>query len=156
MSRNYLDLPKRSNSGFIVGFIGGIIMIFVSLAIFFMNGADTDGDILVWFIQVVVYLFLARIAAGRQADQQARSYEPTRGVQGAGVGAPLTTSIMMWIFIILRGIVRDAMGITITIEPISFCGWIILDVILALGIGGLAARSIIKQHESNPYDTSNF
>jgi hypothetical protein len=156
MSRNDLELPKRSNPGFQVGFIGGMIMIFVSLAIFFMNGADTDGDLLVWFIQVVVYLFLARFAASRQADQQSRSYEPLRGVQGAGVGAPLVTSIMMWIFIILRGVIRDALGMTITVEPISLCGWIILDVVLALGIGGLAARSIIKQYEVDPYDTSNF
>ncbi|MBK6647475.1 MAG: hypothetical protein IPG44_17305 [Anaerolineales bacterium] len=131
-------------------------MIFVSLAIFFMNGADTDGDLLVWFIQLAVYFFLSRIAASRQVEQQSRSYEPTRGVQGAAVGAPIITSIMMWVFIILRGIVRDAMGMTIFIEPFSFCGWIILDVVLALGIGGWAGLAIIKQHEGDPYDSSNF
>ena len=160
MSYYDLEPQKRSNifrhPGFQVGLVGGLIMILVSLAVFFMNGADTDGDVLVWFIQLIVYLFLARIAASRQADLQSRSFEPTRGIQSAGVGAPLITSLMMWSFIIIRGLVRDAMGMTIEIRPVSFCGWIVLDVILALVIGGVAGRSIVKQHESNPYDTSNF
>lgn len=156
MSYNDLEPQKRSNPGFQVGLVGGVIMIFASLAVFFMNGADTDGDLLVWFIQLAVYFFLARIAASRQADMQTSSYEPMRGVEGAGVGAPLTASVMMWIFIILRGIVRDAMGMTITIEPVSFCGWIILDVVLALAVGGLTGRAIVKQSQSDPYNTSNF
>lgn len=160
MSSYDLEHQRRSNifrhPGFQVGFIGGLLMIFVSLAVFFMNGADTDGDVLVWIIQLVVYLFLARIAANRQADIQTRSYEPARGVQGAAVGAPLTTSIVMWVFIILRGIVRDAMGMMIVIEPFSFCGWIVLDVLIALGIGGLAGRSIIRQRAADPYDSNNY
>ncbi len=146
MSAYDLEPQKRSNPGFQVGLVGGIIMIFVSLAVFFMNGADTDGDLLVWFIQLVVYFFLARTAASRQAELQSRSYEPTRGVLGAGVGAPLTTSMMMWVFIVIRGIVRDMLGMTITIEPVSFCGSIILDVVLALGIGALTGNAISKQH----------
>lgn len=147
---------KRANPGFTVGFIGGLVMIFVSLAVFFMNGAETDGDLLVWFIQLVVYFFLGRAAASQQAERQRHTYEPAHGVVGAGVGAPLVTSIMMWIFIILRGIVRDALGMFIAIEPVTFCGWIILDVVLALGIGGLMGRSVEKQYRANPYDKSNF
>jgi uncharacterized membrane protein len=156
---SYYDLEprKRSNifrhTGFRVGFIGGILMILVSLAVFFMNGADTGGDLLVWIIQLLVYVLLARIAANRQADLQSQTYEPVRGVVGAAVGAPLTASVMMWIFIIVRGIVRDAAGMTIIIEPIMFCGWIIFDVLLALGIGGMIGRSVMRQRQPSPYDS---
>jgi hypothetical protein len=153
----YETEPKRRmNAGFPIGLVAGLIMILISLAVFFMNGADTNGDLLVWFIQLVVYIFAGRMAASRQADAVRHTYEPTRGVQGAGVGAPLIASILMWIFIILRGIVRDAMGMTIMIEPVTFCGWIILDVLLALGIGGGTGRAVLKQFQPNPYDTSNF
>jgi hypothetical protein len=156
MNYNEIEPKKRINAGFRVGLIGGFVMILTSLAVFFMNGADTDGDLLVWFIQLVVYVFLGRLAAQSQAETQLHTYEPTRGVQGAGVGASLTTSIIMWIFIIFRGIVRDAMGMFITIEPVSFCGWIVLDVLLALGIGSWAGHSVVRQHQSGPYDTNNF
>ena len=152
MNMDDFEPRKRSNPGFQVGLVGGIIMIFVSLAVFFMNGADTDGDLLVWFIQLVVYFFLARTAASRQAELQSRSYEPTRGVVGAGVGAPLTTSVMMWVFIIIRGVVRDALGMTIWIEPFGFCGWIIVDVVLVLGIGALMGNSIVNQNKPDPWD----
>lgn len=156
MNSNDLMPLKSKNAGFQVGLVGGIVMIFTSLAVFFMNGADTDGDTLVWFVQLIAYGFLARTAASRQAEMQARTYEPTRGVQGAGVGAALTTSAMMWIFIIVRGVVRDAMGMTIMIDPLGFCGWIVLDFVLALAIGGLIGGAIVKQVKSDPYDTNNF
>ncbi|MBI5823892.1 MAG: hypothetical protein HZB18_07695 [Chloroflexi bacterium] len=156
MNSNDLIPTKSKNAGFQVGLIGGVIMIFTSLAVFFMNGADTDGDTLIWLIQLVAYIFLARTAASRQAEAQSRTYEPARGVQGAGVGAALTTSLMMWIFIIVRGVVRDAMGMTITIDPVSFCGWIVLDVVLALVIGGLMGGAVAKQVKGDPYDTNGY
>jgi hypothetical protein len=155
---NYTELEphKRIHPGFTVGLAGGLVMMLISLAVFFMNGAETNGDLLVWFLQLVAYFFLGRIAAGQQAESQQHTYEPTRGIVGAAVGAALVTSIMMWIFIIVRGLVRDALGYFIVIEPFTFCGWIILDVSLALGIGGFAGRSVEKQYHADPYDTSNF
>jgi hypothetical protein len=156
MNYTELDPKPRVNAGFPVGLIGGLVMIFTSLVVFFMNGADTDGDLLVWFIQLVIYIILGRTAASRQAESQRHTFEPTKGIAGAGVGAPLTTSVMMWVFIIARGIIRDAMGMFIAFEPFSFCGWIIIDVLLALGIGNITGRSVLKQYNPNPYDTSNF
>lgn len=154
------ESQNRSNifrhTGFQVGLVGGTIMTFVSLAIFFINGTETDGDLLVWLIQLVVYVFLARTAANRQSEMQTRNYEPTRGVQGAAVGAPLTTSLMMWLFIVARWLVLDGMGATVDIQPFNLCGWVILDVVIALAIGAVAGRAVVKQHEGNPYDTSNF
>ena len=147
---------KRMNTGFSTGLVGGLIMILVSLAVFFMLGGETDGDVFVWLLQLAVYFFVGRAAAGRQAEAQRQTYEPGRGVVGAGVGAPLTVSGMMWLFIIIRGIVRDAMGMTIQMEPVSFCGWIIVDVLLAIGIGGWTGRSVFNQEQANPYDSNNF
>jgi hypothetical protein len=147
---------RRTNPGFVVGFAGGLVMIVISLTVFFMNGADTDGDVLVWLIHLVVYSFLGRIAASQMAEMQQDSFEPTRGIVGAGIGAPLVASVMMWIYIILRGIVRDAMGIYIVIEPVSFCGWVIIDILLALGIGGLAGKTVQNRYGADPYNSGNF
>jgi len=147
---------KRMNAGFTVGLLAGLVMIIVSLAVFFMRGSETDGDVFVWLLQLAVYFFAGRMAADRQAEAQRHTYEPGRGVVGAGVGAPLTVSGMMWVFIIIRGLVRDAMGMTILMEPVTFCGWIILDVLLALGIGGWAGRAVFKQEQASPYDSNNF
>jgi len=155
---NYPELEprKRPNPGFTVGLTGGLVMIAISLAVFFMNGAETNGDLLVWVLQLVAYFFLGRIAAQQQAEIQQHTYEPTRGIVGAGIGAPLVTSILMWIFLIIRDVVRDALGNIVLLEPITFCGRIIVDVLLAMGIGGFAGRSVEKQYHTNPYDTSNF
>jgi hypothetical protein len=153
----YDTRPKKQlNAGFAIGLVGGLIMILVSLAVFFMRGAETDWDAFVWMLQLAVYFFVGRAAASRQAEAQRQTYEPGRGVVGAGVGAPLTVSGMMWLFIIIRGIVRDAMGMTIQMEPVTFCGWIILDVLLAIGIGSWTGRSVFNQEQANPYDPNNF
>jgi len=144
------------NAGFTVGLAAGALMVLISLAVFFMRGGETDWDLLVWIIQLAVYYLAGRAAARRQAEAQRHTYEPGRGVVGAGVGASLTISGMMWLFIIIRGLVRDAMGMIIIMEPITFCGWIIFDVLLALGIGGLAGRAVFKQEQASPYDSNNF
>jgi hypothetical protein len=41
-------------------------------------------------------------------------------------------------------------------EPVTFCGWIILDVLLAIGIGSWTGRSVFNQEQANPYDPNNF
>lgn len=154
---SYDTRPKKQlNAGFATGLVGGLIMILVSLAVFFMLGADTVGDGFVWLIQLAVYFFVGRAAAGRQAEAQRHTYEPGRGVVGAGVGAPLTVSGMMWLFIIMRGLVRDAMGMTILMEPFTFCGWIIVDALLAIGIGSWSGRAVFNQEQASTYDSNNF
>lgn len=156
MSYSDFDEHPSRNKGFSVGFVGGLIMIFVSLLVFFMNGARTNGDILVWVLQLLVYFFVGRTAAIQQAEAQENTYEPTKGIVGAGVGAPLIVAIMMWVFIIIRAFVRDAAGNFVFIEPLSFCGWIIIDVLLAIAIGRAAGSTIEKQYDLDHYDMDRF
>ena len=143
---NDLGNKRSPNPGFKVGLIGGMIMALINLVVFFVNGADTRGDFLVWIVQVLSYFLLGRMAANRQADLQRYTYEPTRGIVGAGVGAALTTSVLFWLYIILRGLVRDAFGVFIVMYPIQFAGWIMVDVTLALMIGAFAGRSVLRHN----------
>lgn len=138
--------PRRPmNAGFQVGLMGVLLMAFINLLVFFLNG-DSRGDFLVWLFQLVVYYVLGRLASARQAELQRHTYEPGRGVSGAGIGAALVTSIGMWIYLILRDVFRSALDAVVFLWPLLFCGWVITDVLLALGIGSLAAHSISREH----------
>ncbi len=138
--------PVRSNAGFEVGFVGGIILALMNLTVFLINGGDTIGDGVVWFLQVGMYFFLGQIAAHRQLARNLHTYEPLRGVEGAAVGAPLVTSLVMWLYIIIRGVVRDALGIFIFVEPFSLCAWIFIDVLLAIGLGSAAGHRVLRAY----------
>lgn len=141
-----------SHPGFQVGLIGGILLMAINLLLFLLNRGDTLADGLVWIFQVIAYFFLARAAAHRQAELRMRTYEPTRGITGAAVGAALTTSIFMWLYIIVRALVRDALGMFIIVEPLSLCFWIFIDVVIALVIGNAVGRSVEKHYGATPYD----
>lgn len=138
--------PKPRNMGFQVGLWGILLIACINLFVFFLNGADSHGDFLVWLLQLVMYYFLGRLAAKRQIELQRHTYEPSRGVIGAGIGAALVTSLGMWIYLILRDVMRSAFGVPIFFWPPLFCGWLMIDVLLALGIGRLAALSIYKEY----------
>lgn len=138
--------PRRPmNAGFKVGLTGVLLMACINLLVFLLNG-DSRGDFWVWLFQLVVYYVLGRLASARQAELQRHTYEPGRGVSGAGIGAALITSIGMWIYIILRDVIRSALGAVVFFWPLLFCGWVIIDVLLALGIGSLAAYPIAREH----------
>jgi len=148
MNNDYLPSNQGNPTGFglKVGLVGGLLIMAANLLVFFINGADPRGDGVVWILQVISYFFLGRLAASRQAEAQLYTYEPTRGIVGAGVGAPLVTSFLVWLYIIVRGLIQDAMGILVLVEPFSLCGWIFVDVLLALGIGNWMGRSVEKHH----------
>lgn len=136
------------NAGFRVGMIGAVIMIVVHLFLLLINQGETNGDLLAWLLQLVVYFFAAQSAAQQQYDAQERSYEPLRGVQAAGVGAALTISFLVWVYIILRGVFRDAFGITIDMNPVWLYCMVVLDVLLALGLGSWGGHLVVKKYEN--------
>lgn len=139
---------KRVNAGFRVGFVAGLIMVGIHLALLFFNGGTNEGDLLAWIISWFVYFMAARVAAERHYREQRDSTEPLRGVQGAGVGAALVTSVIVWIYIILRGVFRDAVGVQILVEPIGLYCMIVIDVLIALGLGALGGKRIERKHQS--------
>jgi hypothetical protein len=144
------DQPHRSNplghAGVRVGAVGGIIMIGVHLFLLLINGGENRGDVLAWLIQLAVYFFAARIAAEQHYNSQRDDVEHLRGVRGAGVGAALVTSFIIWLFIIFRGVFRDALGITVIAEPISLFCLVVFDVLLAWGLGAWGGGLIVKKY----------
>lgn len=140
----------RSNifrhAGFRYGAVGGIIMIGVHLFLLLINQGTNRGDVLAWIIQLAVYFFIARSAAERHHSAQIDDPEHLRGVVGAGVGAAVVTSVIVWLFIVLRGIFRDALGITVIVEPISLFCIIVFDVLLALGIGAWNGNAVKNRY----------
>jgi hypothetical protein len=144
---------KRSNiflnPGFRFGFVGGLIAIVINLFFVLINGGDNRGDLLAWIMQILIYYFIARAAAENQAQVNNRSgqFEILRGVTGAGVGAALVTSIMVWIYIIIRGVVRDSFGVFVIVEPVGLFLIILIDVLIALGLGALGGSQVARHHQ---------
>jgi hypothetical protein len=67
-------------------------------------------------------------------------------VKAAGLGAGLTASVLVWVYIIIRGVVRDAFGISIIVEPFSLCVGIFMDVVIAIALGAWGGNSIAKKY----------
>ena len=151
--------PKRKmNSGILVGLIAAVIMMGVHL--FFMlilsgqnsNGWIHTGDWIANIIQLFVYFFASHSAAERQYHNQERdATDALRGVRAAGIGAAITTSLLVWVFIIVREIIYDATGVTVTPDPFGLCAWIVVDVLLAIGLGAWAGGMVEKKYRPQGY-----
>ncbi len=139
---------RNKNAGFKVGFVGGIVMWAIHIFMLLLFGNTNYGDTIAWFIQLFVYLLIGKSAAQKQYEAQRDDVDALRGVRGAGTGAALVTSVLSWVFIILRGFVRDAFGITIIINPVGLFCLIIVDVLLALALGTWMGKSVEKKYQT--------
>ena len=140
--------PRR-NAGFRVGVVGGLVMGIVHLVLLVLFGGTSRGDFLAWVIQWFVYYFAGRSAASQQL--RAQRYEvhaPLRGVQSAGTGAALVTSLLVWLFILARGLIWDAYGITVLVEPVSLFFLVVIDVSLAMGLGTWGAKTVVDKNRT--------
>ena len=145
-----------SHPGFRLGFIGAVITIAINLLMILVYSGDTRGDGISWFFQFIIYFFVSRAAAESQYNSNIRGggFEHLRGVKAAGLGAGLTASVLVWVYIIIRGVVRDALGIFIVIEPFSLCIGIFADVLIAMGVGAWSGSSVAKKHGVDRFDGS--
>jgi len=143
---------KKTHAGFKYGFIGGALLVMMHIILLVLFDGEVTGDWIAFLIALFVYFFIGRAAAesARRGSRYQISLKPD--LMGAGVGAGLVSSIIVWIFIILRGIVRDAMGITIAVDPIGLCVLMLVDIGLSMALGGLGARSVKQQHRSTETD----
>ena len=136
-----------SNPGFHYGLIGGLILVVFRLLLMFLFRSPTGGDLLAIFLAWFVYYFIGRQAAQKQFEKQQDELEPTRGVRAAGTGAALVTSILVWIFIVIRGIFRDALGIFVIVSPVGLFCAVVADVLVALGIGSWAGKRVARRYQ---------
>jgi hypothetical protein len=144
--------PRKNNiflhPGFRFGFIGAVIAILFNLMLILIYSGDTRGDGIAWFFQVIIYFIVSRGAAESQYNSNIRrgGYEYLRGVKAAGLGAGLTASVLVWVYIIIRGVIRDAFGVFILVEPFSLCIGIFMDVLIAITLGAWGGNSIAKKY----------
>lgn len=143
--------PQRRSifrhAGFRIGAVGGSMMWGVHLILLLIFQGTNQGDILAWIIQLFVYFVLGRTAAQKHYDAQSNEVDAIHGVQSAGTGAALITSLLVWLFIILRGFVRDAFGFMVLVDPIGLFCAIVIDVLIALGIGSWAGKTVVKKYQ---------
>jgi len=150
MMSDYYDFEedkKNIHAGFRYGFIGGAIMIVAHLILLLIFQGGSGGDWIAFLLAWIVYFFLGQSAAEAQYEQQKESLDATRGVRAAGVGAALVTSLIVWIYVIIRGIVRDAFGVFILAEPISLFCAITLEVLIAMAIGSWSGGMVEKRYK---------
>lgn len=139
---------RTSNVGFRIGFVGGVMMFFVHLILLFLMAGTNRGDWLASLIGWFVYFFIGRSAAQEQYRLQQSTLEPLRGVREAGIGAALVTCVIAWGIIIVRGVIRDALGITILVEPVSLFCLMIIDGLLALGLGAKGGQTVVNKYRT--------
>ncbi len=146
------DAPPRrntSNAGFSMGLVGGMIVVIVFLILMLIDQGTNKGDVIGFLIQLLVGFFIGQAAAEKQHFRQEDDPAHLEGVAAAGMGAALITFIITWIFIIIRGIVRDALGVFIFTEPISLCFGIFLNGLLMIAIGSWAGKKVDKRYRTD-------
>ncbi len=145
------------NAGFSVGFIASILMIAVHLILLLIFQGGTRGDWIAHGIQLLVYFIASQSAAQQQYNAQERSIEALRGVKAAGMGAALTVSFLMWIFILVRNLILDAMGQFIYVDAIGTFCIVVVDVLLAIALGTWGGSIVEKKYKAmDDYDSSSF
>jgi hypothetical protein len=137
------------HAGFRMGAFGGAIVVGLHIFLLLINRGENNGDTLAWLLQLIVYFFIAGNAAEQHHSAQRDDIDHLRGVQAAGTGAALVTSIIVWIYIILRGVFRDAFGIIVIVEPVSLFFFIMFDILVALGIGTLGGHQVVKKYRGS-------
>lgn len=150
--------PKKngifSNPGFRFGFVGALIAVSINLIFILIYDGETNGDLIAWFLQIIIYFFISRSAAEVQynQNQQRGEFEHLRGVKAAGLGAGLTTSVLVWLYIIIRGVLRDAFGVFIFVEPFSLFCLIAVDVSIAMALGSWGGSAVARKYDAGtPY-----
>jgi hypothetical protein len=147
---DYSFEPKRKkiHAGFLLGLIGASVMVVIHLFFLLIFRYIVIGDWIALGIQLVVYFLVSQAAAQRHYDSQERSPEALRGVRGAGVGAAIITSLLTWMFIVIRDIVLDAIGQTPSIEVLTTFCIVVVDVLLAIAIGSWGGSVIEKKYKA--------
>jgi hypothetical protein len=145
MDENY-GQTRKTNPGFRFGLIGGLILGFLFFIQIILKKNVFDIPIII--ISIPVYFLLGRSAAMAQYEVQRESFESVGSVQSTGMGAALTAVVIVWLAIIIRAIIRDAMGVQILTDPVSLC----LDFGASGGsatlMGSLGGKSVVKQYSS--------
>jgi hypothetical protein len=128
--------PKPGSTALRVGILAGIALILIHVAAWLVTEDVGTGDVIGWVVSWLVVFVAARTAADQQYRAQSDAIEPLQGVQGAGIGAALITTFILWLFITSRNLMGSGDAFT--------NAWGILripvDLFIALGLGAWGSR----------------
>jgi hypothetical protein len=142
-------MEKRTgNASLSGGLIGFLIMVGAHLFAIFLGGGYNRWDFVVWLIQLAVYAFIANYAGEKQYQHTKDTYRSIKGVASAAAGAPVITSLMVWVFLLVRFFFLESYGRLVYLRGITIIFWIVVDVIMAFVIGNIVGKNVEKRHES--------
>lgn len=136
-----------TNFGISVGFSFSVVLLLIHVAVDWLNGGVSQGDSILWFLQIGVYFAASLIAANAQYKSQIDDNEPLKDVVNAGRGAAMVICFVVWLYIIIRSLVLNDSGMFSGGGVFPFCGFVLLDFIIAVAVGSWGGRIMEKQHE---------
>lgn len=137
------------NPGFSVGLIGGVIAVIGHLIVLFMlNGATAGAMVMLLVVQPLIYYFAGQSAAEKmyQHNVNLQALDLTEHLRGSGTGAAFVICIIVWAYLLLQAIIVDALGMQVIVEPITLFIAIVVEALVALGLGSLAGRNVEKKY----------
>ncbi|MDP1614601.1 MAG: hypothetical protein Q8L68_02280 [Methylococcales bacterium] len=138
---------RSGNFGISVGSTFSVILLLIHAVVDWLNGGVSQGDGILWLFQIVVYFIASLIAANSQYQAQIDFNEPLLGVANAGRGAAMIVCAVMWFYIVVRSVVLDDPGMFAGGGILPFCGFVLLDFVVAVAFGNWGGRIIEKRHE---------
>ena len=145
MNFDDFDHPRRNNifrhAGFRVGVVIGLVMSAVHWALLLTIGTDAPS----YIFHLFAYFMAGRTAAQQHYNGQRDSVDHLHGVQAAGVGAAMVACVIIWFFDILFFIIGDALGRDVTFFPVNAYCLIVIDVVVAMGLGAWGGNTVVKQ-----------
>lgn len=143
-----MEINRRSsNFGISVGLTFSVILLLIHAIVDWLNGGVSQGDSILWLFQVAIYFIASLTAANAQFRAQIDSDNQLHGVADAGRGAAIIACVAMWIYVVVRSIVLDDSGMFAGAGILPFCGFVLLDFIVAVAFGSWGGRIVEKQHE---------
>lgn len=150
-SRDHRRSPF-SHPGFWSGMAAGLVLILLHTVLFILFSGRSISDSIGWVIQIAAYF----IAASSAAESAYQGYlirgAGSSQIEGAAVGAALVASLVVWGYRLVRAVVIDSLNMIVVVDPIGVCGLIILDVILAAGIGKLIGDKVKRKHSGSEFE----
>ena len=143
-----MDNNKLSgNFGISVGLTFAVILLLIHAVVDWLNGGVSQGDVILWLLQIAVYFVASLIAANSQYQVQIDFNEPLLGVANAGRGAAMISCAVMWSYIVVRSLVLDDPGMFAGGGLLPFCGFVLLDFVVAVAFGSWGGNIIENRYK---------
>ena len=140
-------MRKKSNASLSGGLVGFFVMILIHLLAIFIGNGYNRWDFIIWLIQLFLYFFVANFSGEKQYNLTKDTYRSVKGIASAATGATVITSIMVWLFLLIRYFILVNKGKFIYQSGVAIIFWVLIDLTMAFVIGNIVGRNVEKRHE---------